>query len=143
MKNLPSMQCKQGKVLLYLVEDDPDDQYLFQEAMSGTDIPHTLTIFGNGMELLTWLLKVPTNSPDIVFMDIFMPIMNGIDCLKKIRTQPNIRDVPIVMYSGTMNRTTKNDLLSLGANRCFAKPASLHKLRKKINKCILPIFNHH
>jgi CheY-like chemotaxis protein len=68
---------------VFLVENDEDDQLFFREAVSEIKNAKMSFIANNGKEALEQLELSPT-LPDIIFMDINMPLMNGIDCLIEI-----------------------------------------------------------
>ena len=71
---------------IYLAEDDTDDIDCFREALREVDKNCTVTVFSNGAELLDKLCSPAVFLPDIVLMDINMPLMNGMECLKQIRS---------------------------------------------------------
>jgi CheY-like chemotaxis protein len=64
----------------FLVEDDDDDQLLFTEAINEIDNSISLGFAANGVDALSKLCKMSI-LPDMIFMDINMPLMNGLDCL--------------------------------------------------------------
>jgi CheY-like chemotaxis protein len=72
---------------IFLVEDDTDDQTFFKEALDTIQDTLLLDIAENGQEALAKLRGMPIY-PDIIFMDINMPVMNGIDCLREIKSTP-------------------------------------------------------
>lgn len=72
---------------------------------------------------------------DLVLLDIIMPIMGGIDMLKVVRADDNLRQVPIIVL--TTDETKKTEALECGANGFLMKPIRLDDLTKKIATVIV------
>ena len=72
---------------------------------------------------------------DIILLDIIMPVMNGIEMLKVVRSDDNIKQVPIIVL--TTDETKKTEALELGANGFLMKPIRNSELNEKINSLIL------
>lgn len=65
---------------LYLVDDDDTYQFLASEIIKSTNLVNQLKVFSNGFEAITYLksaLQNPIQLPDVIFLDIFMPVMDG------------------------------------------------------------------
>src|SRR6186997_3477458 len=84
------------KLHVFIADDDPEDIDFFKLAMHEIAEDVKLTVAKNGLELLDFLKVV---IPDIIFLDINMPAMNGLDCLAQIRKQPSLDMVPVIIYS--------------------------------------------
>ena len=104
---------------ILLVEDDEDDQFFFIEAMSKIENATLYAIAKNGKEALNCLENSST-LPDIIFMDINMQIMNGIECLTLIMKNPLICTIPVVML--TTSSAQKELAHTLGAKAYIKKP---------------------
>lgn len=104
---------------ILLVEDDEDDQFFFIEAMSKIENATLYGVANNGKEALDYLENSPT-LPDIIFMDINMQIMNGIECLTNIMKNPMICNIPVVML--TTSSAQKELTHTLGARAFIKKP---------------------
>ena len=83
-----------------LVDDDLDELVLFNEAIQEVDSRITFVTTTDGDLCLEMLKNV---TPDIIFLDINMPRMNGKDCLKALRKNEDLKNVPVIMYSTTIN----------------------------------------
>ena len=116
-----------------LVEDDSDDQEFFLIALQGIA---NVTLFGvasNGSEAMA-RLENATVFPDMVFSDINMPKMNGIEYLNAMAQNPCTEGIPIVML--TSDRSRMDMAMKLGAKGCIEKTPDNYLLRKKLELAI-------
>lgn len=106
---------------IYLVEDDVEDQRFFSEALSEVQDTVHLTILSNGMELMQ-SLESASKLPDIIFLDLIMPEMNGEACLERIRIEARYDSIPVLIFSTLYHLETVERLFAKGANRYLQKP---------------------
>ncbi len=124
---------------IFLAEDDADDRMLFEDALKEINIPSQLTLSNNGLELMSNLETLTAHPPpDVIFLDLNMPLKNGFECLKEIRDTPKLKDIPIVIFSTTANQNAVEATYSLGANRYLRKPNS-HQLLMKTIETVLKL----
>lgn len=109
-------------VKVILADDDKDDQEIFEEALNETAIPTELTTVNNGTELMDHLKDESKPNPDIVFMDINMPVKNGKEVLSEIRADENLKDIPTVILSTSTNDKDVEEAFQAGANLYVPKP---------------------
>lgn len=114
---------------ILLVEDDQDDQNLFISALRGIENTTSLELVNNGKEAIEWLYRAAL-PPRIVFLDIHMPIMNGMECLLILAKDPLMNTVPIVMLSADIGHREKARIA--GANGFIKKSYSVIALREEI-----------
>lgn len=114
---------------ILLVEDDIDDQSFFISAISKIDNLVLQHISINGIDALDSLLHC-TTLPDLIFMDINMPLMNGLECLKEIIKNPYLRNIPVIMLSTSAQQAALTR--AMGACAFIQKPGSEELLRSKI-----------
>ena len=122
-------------VKVMLADDDKEDQELFQEALSETKIPSELTMVDNGKELMETLKDPSEPNPDIIFIDVNMPVKNGKEALSEIKTDENLKDIPTVILSTSKNEKEVEETFKAGANLYVPKPNSFSNfilLLKKI-----------
>lgn len=111
-------------VKIILAEDDKDDQEFFMEALSSANIPSEVTTVENGEQLMS-ALKDPTKpNPDIVFIDINMPVKGGKEALAEIKSDQKLKDIPAVMLSTSSHPNDIEETFSKGANLYIQKPSS-------------------
>ena len=122
----------------YLIEDDIDDQDLFRMALDGIDKTIKCDVANNGYDAVQQLNTKPDYTPDYIFMDVNMPKMNGIDCLKHLRKLSRLNGTPIIMVSTSEEPQIIAQCKQLGANDFVVKPASLDSLTSILSKIINP-----
>ena len=81
-----------------LADDDSDDAALFSEALLEINPEIVVEKASNGLELLHKMKDGHFSFPDIIFLDINMPEMNGWDCLSELKSNPELKDVLVIMY---------------------------------------------
>jgi len=116
-----------------LVEDDECDQIFFVRAIRKIENVVLLDVAFNGVEALE-KLETLVPLPDLVFLDIDMPLMNGVQCLTEITKKPILKNVVVVMLS---NSTDNAELTrTLGARAFIRKPSDPTILRSKLEEII-------
>ena len=75
------------------------------------------------------------NDIDLILLDIIMPVMNGIEMLKVVRADDNLKQLPIIVL--TTDETKKSEALEFGANGFLMKPIRAEELKTKINTVIV------
>jgi CheY-like chemotaxis protein len=105
-------------MLLY-VDDDPEDIEIFVEAVKECDRTIQCLIAENGKRAMDILHS--DLLPDLIFLDINMPVINGRVILNEIRKNKKFNDIPVVMYSTTMNPNEIEEYKKMGANHFLVK----------------------
>ncbi|MEZ2446235.1 response regulator [Chitinophaga sp. RCC_12] len=116
--------CKYTSVLL--IDDDIDDRMIFGEVLKelAPDIIYHEAINGEDA-----LLKLNNNlAPDLIFLDLNMPRIDGKQFLAEIRQQEHLKHIPVVIYSTSSHESDKKETRELGASYFLTKPNSLHEL---------------
>lgn len=113
-----------NKVLLY-IDDDPEDMDFFCEAVRTIDPSCICVGAKNGAEGLKLL---STLTPDLIFLDINMPVMDGKETLKSIQVDSRLNKLPVFMLSTTSNAREREVFRKLGAKACLVKPNSFEAL---------------
>lgn len=123
-------------VRILLADDDHDDTFLFQEALEHIPLPTELSVAGNGMQLLQ-LLDTVGGVPDMIFLDMNMPVKNGLECLAEIRRRDGFEDTPVVILSTSIAQYLWESAYRNGANLYIQKPTSFKNLVEILKKCLL------
>lgn len=117
---------------ILLVDDDVDDRDLFAEALSILDPSIQLTTKRDGEEMMDHLGK-DIAPLDIIFLDLNMPKKNGKECLLELRANEVYKDIPIVVYTTSLNPTDIEETYKHGANFFLRKPNSFEELKETLN----------
>lgn len=126
-----------------LADDDADDRMLFEEAIEEIEIETQLSLFKDGKQLMDYLLASPTALPEIVFLDLNMPIKNGMQCLKEIRMHDSLRELCVAIYSTSSSEQDIEETFVHGANIYINKPNSFEELKKAIEKVLRLNWQYH
>jgi CheY-like chemotaxis protein len=116
-----------------LIDDDNDDHEFFQEAADALDCNVELFHAKSGAEALSLLAKAET-LPDFIFLDLNMPAMNGQQCLLKIKADPRLAKIPVVMYSTSSSDSDIKAARTNGAADYVIKPSSMKTLTNILGK---------
>ena len=128
---------------IVLADDDSDDRLLFEEAIEEIDVKTNLSLFKDGKELLDYLLLPDTILPEIVFLDLNMPIKNGMQCLKEIRNTDALKELCVAIYSTSSSEQDIEETFIHGANIYINKPNSFSALKKVIDKIVKINWQYH
>jgi CheY-like chemotaxis protein len=124
-----------------LVEDDLDDQEIFLMCLKSLNMNTECSVANNGREALEKFNAEPDYVPDFIFLDVNMPKMNGIECLREIRNIERLKTVKVYMYSTTSERSVIERSKELGATEFIVKPEKTSELKDKLYR-ILEICQH-
>lgn len=128
---------------IILADDDEDDRMLFMEALDEIKLKTNLLLFKHGQELLDYLFKPHIVLPNLIFLDLNMPIKNGIQCLSEIRSNPKLKDVYIAIYSTSSSDKDIKDTFLNGANIYINKPSCFNTLKETVEKVLNLDLQHH
>ena len=126
-------------VNILLVEDDPGDQKLVKISLKDNRIANDLHIVNNGKEALDYLYhrgdySDGTPRPDLILLDLNMPGMNGKEVLKQIKSDENLKAIPVVILTSS---GAEKDILqgyNLQASGYVKKPPDLMEFKEVIKK---------
>ncbi len=127
---------------LLLADDDEDDRMLFEEAFFEVAHECSIILLKEGRELLEYLYHPQFVKPDIIFLDLNMPIINGYKCLEEIRSDSRLDDIFIVMNTTTASQKEINRVYEQGANLFLIKPNSYNDLKRSIEAILGLDFKH-
>lgn len=112
---------------ILLVDDDADDQYVFKDALQAVDSSIIVDTAVDGIDALQKLAENKT-APQLIFLDLNMPRMNGKSFLKEIKSSQQLQSIPVIVYSTSSNPSDIEETKSLGAKDFITKPNSYKEL---------------
>ncbi len=117
---------------IILAEDDEDDASLFKDLFEELHLGFELTIVGNGVLLMDHL----TNNykvPEIVFIDLNMPLKNGLECLQEISKNERLKNIRLIILSTSSDARHLSEAYRLGAEQYLIKPTDFLEYKKMIS----------
>ena len=118
-----------NKVLI--VDDNPVNREILEEYIDSVGFEPILA--ENGQDALTIIKETP---PSLVLLDILMPIMDGTELLKILKSDTNLKDIPVVMISAIQDMNKVLECIEMGANDYLHKPVNFNLLSARITSCI-------
>lgn len=129
-------------VIIAIADDDADDREVFMEAANNLEIGIRSLEFENGPQLVEFLRKTDSSLPEVIFLDLNNPLMDGVECLQIIKGMEKCSEILVVIYTTSGRRNDVDKTFVLGADLYIQKPNSLEELQKCIAK-VLKTRSHH
>lgn len=126
------------KFTIFYADDDEDDLMFFEEAVESLeDLSNIieLKLLKDGKNLID-TIKEYQDENTVVFLDLNMSYKSGFELLSEIRSNSNIKDTPIIIYSTSSNLDTIHESRKLGADYYAIKPNSFGDLKKLISGAV-------
>ena len=120
---------------ILLVDDDEDDQLLFIDAIREIDKSIKCSVANDGLEAI---LSLQTKSPvpDLIFLDLNMPKMNGYQCLAQIKKEMMFKEIPVVIYTTSRIESDRDRTLKMGASYFLTKPSDFSELIYELTRIL-------
>ncbi|OJW81257.1 MAG: hypothetical protein BGO69_04110 [Bacteroidetes bacterium 46-16] len=124
-------------IFILIAEDDADDRFLLQAAFEENGFKDRLHFVDNGVEVLEYLQSLLTTQdetklPRFMLLDLNMPKKDGREVLKELKLHPELKKIPVVIFSTTNNEQEMRRCYELGANSYITKPNSFENLLKTV-----------
>ncbi|PXY40430.1 response regulator [Flavobacterium cheongpyeongense] len=124
-------------IRILLTDDDQDDRDFFADAVEDLHLNVTVEFCKNGLELLNFLYDKNRIIPDIIFLDLNMPVMSGFETLEQIREDILFKEIPVIaIYSTSSSQESIKNTFGSGANAYIVKPTDINELKKLIKKVV-------
>lgn len=112
-----------------IIDDDEDDQEIFMMCVDKISKNIECRAISDCVEAILMMAANTDYTPDYIFLDMNMPKMNGIACLKELKRLPRLKDVKIMMYSTTSETGLYEESKQLGATDFIIKPSDTTELK--------------
>ena len=120
---------------ILVVDDDVEDHMIMREYLEEMKYKDSVKFVINGKEAIEYLESQKKGIlPRLIILDLNMPIMNGTQTLLHIKHDPELKNIPVVIYSTSENETEKRKTLSLGALEYVLKPLDFAEGLKMVTK---------
>lgn len=124
-----------------LVEDDDDHAFLVERAMTGNRIANTLARVPDGVEAIRYLRReTPYDEdpvPDVILLDLNLPKMNGHEVLDEIKSDPALKQIPVVVLTTSIAQDDRNRAYDARANSYLTKPVDFDQFHNMVQDLML------
>lgn len=121
---------------ILLVDDDAVDRELFIDALNTKEKKYSITEASNGQEAIDYL-KASDRLPDLVVLDLNMPVKDGRETLKDIRADKNLKSVPVCIFTTSSAHFDVLNAYEAGANLFLVKPLDFKQLIDMISNLLM------
>ncbi len=123
-------------ITILLVDDDPDCRMLIRDAIAESKVSNRVLEASNGIEALDILFRrgafADAPRPGLIYLDIEMPGMDGLQTLQAIKASEHLRDIPVVMMTGVVDERQMLAAAAKGANSYTIKPANAEQFLQTV-----------
>jgi len=110
---------------ILVVDDDADDRELVKKAFEGCGTPIEVAELNDGAEVMKYLNNCkPVALPDVILLDLNMPVMNGFEVLMEIKTHEQFHLIPVYVFTTSKIERDRVHSVRLGAKGMITKPSS-------------------
>src|SRR5688572_26664191 len=110
--------------ILLLADDDRDDYEVFREALEQTKYDTKLFRAENGAAVFDYLKNTANPRPDVIFLDLNMPVMSGWQCLARLKNIKEYESIPVIMYTTSSHFRDVEIASDLNAHGLITKPSN-------------------
>jgi len=115
----------ESRTNVLMVEDNPYDARLIKEALKELEFKHSIHTVTTGTSALNYLNQVKNHDelfPDLVLLDLMLPDISGMDILKYIKKDPNLKYIPVVILTMSQERENIDQAYQNQVNAYITKP---------------------
>lgn len=123
-----------------LVEDNPNDAEMTMRALMKNNVVNSITHLSDGAQALDYLFRqgeyagrTPGHNPKLILLDLKMPKVDGIEVLRKIKENEDLRTIPVVVLTSSNQDPDIRICYSLGVNSYVVKPVAFEAFIKAIS----------
>jgi CheY-like chemotaxis protein len=117
---------------ILLVDDDEDDQQIFLGVIQSIDPSIRCEVAWNGLEALKLLDSQDT--PDLIFLDLNMPLMNGFQFLEEFNDTPHHQRIPVIILTTCSDKASHQRAIAMGASHYITKPDRISRWEEVLNE---------
>jgi two-component system, response regulator len=125
---------------ILLVEDNPSDIKLTLKALQKHNLANKVTVLKDGAEALKFLFpegeyteRNNKDIPKVIFLDLKLPLVDGIEVLRKIKSSENTKKIPVVVLTSSQESRDIEECYSLGVNSYIVKPIDFEKFIESVS----------
>ncbi len=132
-------------VTIIIVEDDPGHSKLIEKNLRRGGLENPIKAFENGQQALDYLKRQgdfeghPLSQSNLLLLDINMPVMNGVELLRILKQDSQLREIPVIILTSTDDQREIDECYSLGCNLYVPKPIEFDRFSDAVRKLGLMI----
>jgi two-component system response regulator len=133
----PRIMNVRKRELILLVEDDADDEIMALRFFRQGQVHAEVVVVRDGAEALDYLFGIGVHAqrdvsqmPAHIMLDMYLPRMNGLEVLQRIKSDERTKTIPVTMLTGSDYDVVTNEMLRQGAAACIMKPLTAADLRR-------------
>lgn len=125
---------------ILLVDDSPRDTEMAVHALESCSLANEVTTLRDGSEALDYLYcrgdyaQRPPGNPAVILLDLKMPRVDGLEVLRQIKTDPDLRFIPVVMMTSSREEKDIVACYQLGSNAYVVKPVNFHEFVEAVRR---------
>jgi two-component system response regulator len=126
---------------ILLVEDNPDDEALTLRALRKANVANAVVVARDGAEALDYLFgtgahagRDPGDAPQVVLLDLKLPKVDGLEVLRRLRSEPRTRLLPVVILTSSNEERDRIEGYKLGANSYVQKPVDFGQFAEAVRQ---------
>ena len=118
---------------ILMVDDSPRDVELTLNALAQSNLANEVVIVGDGADALNYLYRRgsfssrPVGNPAVVLLDLKMPLVNGVEVLRQIKSDPQLKMIPVVVMTSSREESDLVTSYELGVNAYIVKPVNFQE----------------
>lgn len=120
--------------VIALIEDNPDDEALTMRALKRNGIANEIVVLRDGVEALDFLLSAAKPLPQLVLLDLKLPRIDGLEVLKRLRSESRTQLLPIVILTSSNEERDVIEGYRLGANSYVRKPVDFNEFSEAVRQ---------
>ncbi|HUS15341.1 MAG TPA: response regulator [Chloroflexia bacterium] len=120
--------------LVLIVEDEPDNREIIRSVVEDI-MGHAAALAADGEDALA---AIGETAPDLILMDLMMPILNGFEAIRALKNDPATASIPVIAVSALSRARDQQQALDVGADDYISKPFDLDLLANKITALLPP-----
>lgn len=135
------MTTNLNEVEILLVEDDPNDAALTLRALQKNNLANKLYVVKDGEEALDFIFATGQYvdrdinfPPKVIFLDLKLPKVSGLEVLKKIKSDEKTKTIPVVVVTSSQETQDVEECYKLGVNSFIQKPIEFNNFVKAISE---------
>ena len=121
---------------ILLVEDNPNDVELALHALKKNNLSNRIEVVRDGAEALDFIFgkEADSNRPKVILLDLKLPKVDGLEVLKRLKSDPQTRSIPVVMLTSSREECDIVKSYQLGVNSYIVKPVDFEQFTEAVRQ---------